>query len=163
MGIFLVVLAFILLFIGILGAVVPVIPGPPLSYLGLLLLQWSGYAGFTSVFLWVWAGIALVITIMDNFLPSLLTKLFGGSKAAVIGSFVGLLAGIFLFPPIGMIAGPFFGALIGELIFSQSGGRKALKAAFGAFLAFIVGSGAKMIASAVMLYYAVTAIINSFH
>jgi uncharacterized protein YqgC (DUF456 family) len=159
MEIVLVILAFLLLVTGLLGAVLPVLPGPPLSYIGLLLLQWSGYPGFSPAFLWIWAGIAAVVTIMDYFLPALMTKQFGGSRAASIGSFLGLLVGIFFFPPLGMIFGPFLGAFAGELIHSNADGAKAFIAALGAFFAFIVGSGAKLIASSIMLYYAVVAML----
>ena len=158
MEIVLVILAFILLAAGLLGAVLPVLPGPPLSYAGLLLMQWSGYGAFSLTFLLVWAGIAIAVTVLDYFLPPLLTKRFGGSRLASVGSFVGLLAGIFFFPPWGMIAGPFLGAFIGELIHSRANGAKALFAALGAFLAFIVGAGAKMIVSCLMLVYAIKAL-----
>jgi uncharacterized protein YqgC (DUF456 family) len=154
----LLILAFVLLAIGLLGAVIPVLPGPPLSFIGLLLMQWSGYGNFTSLFLWIWAGITVIITVLDYVLPSFFAKRFGGSRAASIGSFLGLVAGIFLFPPWGMIIGPFIGAFIGELIANRHAG-KALKVAFGAFLAFIAGSGAKLIAGGVMIYYAVKALL----
>ena len=158
MEIALLIFAFILLATGILGAFIPVIPGPPLSYIGLLLMQWSGYVGFSSVFLWVWAGITIAITIADYFLPSLLAKRFGGSRAAIVGSFLGLLAGIFIFPPWGIIAGPFLGTFVGELIYSRAN-EKALKVAFGALLAFVVGSGAKLIAASLMLFFAIRALL----
>ena len=161
MGITLIILAFIMLLAGIIGAVVPVLPGPPLSFIGLLLLQWSGYGGFSTTFLWIWAGITVLITVMDYILPSLLVRRFGGSRAASIGSFVGLMIGIFFFPPWGIIAGSFFGALVGELIHNGNNKTQALKTAIGAFLAFITGSGIKLIASSIMLYYAVTYLIRS--
>jgi len=157
MGIVLVIFAFLLFITGLLGAVLPVLPGPPLSFTGLLLLQWSGYPNFTPAFMWLWAGITVIVTIMDYFLPTLMTRQFGGSRAASIGSILGLLAGIFLFPPWGMVIGPFLGAFAGELIHSSVDGVKAFKVALGAFLAFIVGSGAKLIVSSIMLYYAVKA------
>ena len=162
MELVLVIIAFVLLVAGILGAVVPVLPGPPLSYAGLLLLQWSGFIEprgryFSFVFLMIWAGITVIVTLMDYFLPSLLTKQFGGSRYASIGSILGLLAGIFLFPPWGMIVGPFLGAYAGELIHNNANGAKAFKVALGAFIAFIVGSGIKLIASCLMLFYAVKA------
>jgi uncharacterized protein YqgC (DUF456 family) len=97
---------------------------------------------------------------MDNVLPALLTKKFGGSRLAVIGSILGLVLGIIFFPPIGLIAGPFLGALAGELIHSRSYNIKALKVALGAFLAFILGTGAKLIISLLMIYYAVMAMIT---
>jgi len=158
MEIVLVIFAFLLLISGLLGAVIPVIPGPPLSFAGLLILQWSGYPDFTSTFLWVWAGITVIVTVMDYFLPTMMTKKFGGSRAASIGSILGLLAGMFLFPPWGMIIGPFLGAFAGELFHNRNDSTKAFKVAFGAFLAFIVGSGAKLIVSSLMIYYAVKAI-----
>ncbi|MDR1840162.1 MAG: DUF456 domain-containing protein [Treponema sp.] len=155
MEIVLVILAFVLLVAGILGAFLPMLPGPPLSFIGLLLMKWSGYGNFSPAFLWVWAGITVAVTVMDYFLPSVMAKRFGGSRAAAVGSFLGLLAGIFLFPPWGMIIGPFLGAFAGELVHNRTNGGKALKVAFGAFLAFIVGTGAKLIASSIMLFYAI--------
>ena len=158
MEILLIILSFLALAAGLLGVVLPVLPGPPLSFLGLLLLQWSGRGSFSPVFLWVWAGIALIVTVMDYILPSFMTKKFGGSRLASIGSFLGIIAGLFFFPPWGMIAGPFLGAFTGELIHSRSDGRKALKAALGAFLAFIAGAGAKLIVCSMMIYFAVRAV-----
>jgi uncharacterized protein YqgC (DUF456 family) len=194
MAIILVILAFLFLLTGLLGAVIPVIPGPPLGYVGLLLLQWSGYGGFSIVFLWVWAGITVAVTVTDYVLPAIMTKKFGGSRLAVIGSVLGLIVGIFFFPPLGMILGPFLGALAGELIYTRfpakrnetnttevttsseaddangtdnsevddtdkSRNTKVLKAALGAFLAFIVGTGAKLIAGSLMIFYAVKAVL----
>jgi len=151
----LLILAFALLLAGILGAVLPVLPGPPLSYAGLLLLQWSGFGSFPLFFLLLWAFITIAVTIMDYFLPSLMTKQFGGSRAAVVGSFLGLLAGLFFFPPFGLIIGSFLGAFFGEFIYNSANGLKAFKVALGAFAAFILGTGAKLIASSLMLFYAV--------
>jgi uncharacterized protein YqgC (DUF456 family) len=184
MEILLAVLAFILLLTGLLGSVVPVIPGPPLGFAGLLLLQWSGYGGFSAAFLWVWAGVTAAVTVTDYVLPAIMTKKFGGSRLAVIGSVLGLIIGIFFFPPIGMILGPFLGALAGELLYSrfpakrnetnetevttnseaaeanQTRNIKVLKAALGTFLAFIMGTGAKLIAGSLMIFYAVKAVIS---
>jgi uncharacterized protein YqgC (DUF456 family) len=177
MEIVLVVVAFLFLLAGLVGSVVPAIPGPPLGYVGLLLLQWSGHGGFSPAFLWLWAGITVVVTVIDNVLPAWMTKRFGGSRMAVIGSILGIIAGMF-FVPVGLLVGPFLGALAGELINSRvharrketditepaavdgnsGGGVKALKAAFGAFLAFIVGTGAKLIIGSIMILFAVRAV-----
>ena len=176
MNILLAILAFLLLLAGIVGSIAPVIPGPPLGYIGLLVLHWSGYVNFSSGFLIIWAVIAVAVTVMDFILPAWMTKWFGGSRAAVIGSTLGLIAGIFFFAPIGLLVGPFVGALVGELINNQrvqakrrelaesdsavepavnTSNAKALLAALGAFLAFILGTGAKLIAGAMMMYYAI--------
>jgi uncharacterized protein YqgC (DUF456 family) len=160
MGIVLIILAFVLLIVGIVGSIFPALPGPPLSFIGLLLVRWSGYSSLTSVFLWVWAGITVCITVMDYILPSLLARRFGGSRSAAIGSFIGLVIGIFFYPPWGMIVGTFFGALLGELIHNHRNKARAFKAALGALLAFITGSGAKLIASSLMLFYAIKAVIT---
>ena len=159
MEIFLVIIAFLLLLGGLLGAVVPVIPGPPLSYVGLLLLQWSGYSGFSSGFLWFWAVITVVVTLADYVLPTWMTQRFGGSRAAMVSAFVGLLIGLFFFPPLGLIIGPFLGALTGELIQNRSDSAKAIKVAFGAFLAFLLGTGVKLVVSSILMFYAIKALL----
>ena len=168
MEIILIILAFILLLTGIAGAVLPILPGPTLSFLGLVLIQWSGIIGpgvctFHPAFLIGFAIVAVAVTAMDYFLPSIMSRRFGGSRFAAIGSFLGLLIGLFLFPSFGMIIGPFLGAFAGELIHNRTSGEratgaKAVKVALGAFLAFIVGSGAKLIASSLMLFYAARAV-----
>ena len=151
------ILAFLCLIVGLIGSVVPVLPGPPLSYVGLLLLQWSGYGGFSSGFLWLWAAITVVVSIIDYFLPVLMTQQFGGSRSATIGSILGLIVGLFFIPPIGMIIGPFLGALAGEIIHNRTDSAKAFKVALGAFLAFIFGTGLKLIVTAIMMFYAIKA------
>lgn len=153
----LLIIAFALLIVGLIGAVVPALPGPPLSFAGLLIMQWSAYGHFTVAFLWLWAGITLVVTLMDYFLPTLMTKQFGGSRYASVGSVLGLIAGIFFFPPLGMIIGPFIGAFCGELINNRANGAKAFTVALGSFFAFIAGTGAKLIVCSLMLFYAVRA------
>jgi len=179
MEIVLVILSFLLLLAGLLGAVIPGLPGPPLGYAGLLLLQWSGHAGFSPAFLWLWAGIAAAVTIADYFLPAWMTKQFGGSRLAVVGSVLGLVIGILFFAPAGLLLGPFLGALAGELVSSRprpkrgeasaepdtagdGGSRfaKALKVALGSFLAFILGTGAKLIVGLLMLFYAARAMFS---
>ena len=159
MEMILLIAAFMLLAAGLLGAVVPALPGPPLSYIGLLVMQWSGFGGFSVPFLLLWAGISAIVTAMDYFLPTFLTKQFGGSRYASVGSVLGLIIGIFFFPPLGMIVGPFLGAFFGELIYNRANGLKAFTVALGAFFAFIVGTGAKLIVSSMILFYAVKAMI----
>lgn len=171
MEIFLIILAFLFLLIGLLGSIVPGIPGPPLSFAGLLFLQWSGRVDFGVFFLIVLAVITIAITIMDYTLPAWMTKRFGGSRLAAIGSILGLIVGMIFFPPIGILIGSFLGALAGELINNRiqsknieddsAGGAKALKAALGAFLAFILGTGIKLIFSSIMIFYAVRTLIRA--
>ncbi|MBN2745678.1 MAG: DUF456 domain-containing protein [Bacteroidales bacterium] len=151
MDLLLIVIGLIFIILGIAGCILPVIPGPPLAYIGLLFMHWTKFTSFSSNFLILWALIAIAVTVLDYIVPVWGTKKFGGTKYGTWGSMVGLLFGLFL-GPIGIIAGPFVGALIGELI----GGRNsndALKAAAGSFIGFLLGSGIKLIASGMMAYY----------
>ncbi|HYQ58581.1 MAG TPA: DUF456 domain-containing protein, partial [Draconibacterium sp.] len=115
MDILLIVLGSIFIISGILGCILPVIPGPPLSYVGLLLLHFTERYQFSSRFLIIWAIITVVVYALDYLIPAWGTKKFGGSKRGIWGSIIGLLIGLFFFPPFGIIIGPFLGAVIGEL------------------------------------------------
>jgi uncharacterized protein YqgC (DUF456 family) len=151
MDILFITLALFFIVLGLLGCILPVIPGPPLSFIGILLLHFSPSVHFTSNFLILWAFIAIAVTALDYIVPIWGTKKYGGTKYGTWGSMIGLIIGLF-FGPTGIIAGPFLGALVGELI----GGREsqdAFKAAKGAFVGFLLGVGLKLIASGFMAYY----------
>lgn len=157
MDLFLIIIAGILLLIGFLGSILPVLPGIPLSYGGILLLHFTEKYHFDTQFLIVWAVIVVVIQILDYYIPIWGTKKFGGSKSGVRGSIAGLLLGMF-FGPLGIILGPFIGALIGELI-AKKPTEKALKAAFGAFIGFIVGTVSKLVVAGMLIYFYIVTII----
>lgn len=142
---------------GIIGCLLPFIPGPPLSFLGLLLLQLRETAPFTTQFLIVWAVIVIVITALDYLVPIYGTKRFGGTKYGLWGCTIGLIAG-FWFGPVGIIAGPFLGALLGEWLGNRNSDQ-AFKAAIGSFVGFLVGTVLKLIASGVMTYYFIASLI----
>ena len=139
------ILAGLLLFLGFLGTFIPVLPGAPLAWLGLLVAYFSSFNQITIVYLIVTAVIAVAVSLLDNFLPVIMTNKIGGSKAATIGSTIGLIAGLFI-GPAGIIAGPFVGALVGEMIHSRGDFATSLKSAWGSFLGFLLGTGIKMIA-----------------
>ncbi|HEX6982986.1 MAG TPA: DUF456 domain-containing protein [Balneolaceae bacterium] len=136
---------------GFLGSLLPVLPGPPLSYVGLVLLQFAE-APFSLQFLIIWALIVAVIVALDYIIPAWGTKKFGGSPYGVWGSVIGLIAGIFFFPPFGMILGPLIGAFAGELIAGKTS-DKAIRSALGSFAGFLMGTILKVIASGVIGYY----------
>jgi uncharacterized protein YqgC (DUF456 family) len=117
MDILLITLGAICIFIGVLGSFVPVIPGPPLSWIGLLLLQYTSNVAFSPIFIGVTGVIALLATLLDYYLPVLGTKKYGGSKGGVWGAIMGLLFAVFfpVFGPLGFLIWPFAGAFIGEL------------------------------------------------
>lgn len=145
LSIILCILAGILLLLGFLGTFVPVLPGAPLAWGGLLLAYFSAYNEISILCLIITAVVAVAVSVLDNILPVYMTNRTGGSKAATIGSTIGLIAGFFL-GPAGIIAGPFLGALAGELIHSGGNFATSLKSAWGAFLGFLLGTGLKMIA-----------------
>ena len=155
MDILLLILAILCGLVGMIGSIVPVLPGPPLSFIGLLLARWSGYGNFSDRFLLVWGIVTLAVTVADNFLPVWMTKKGGGSRMAVRGSLAGLLVGMVFFPPFGLILGAFVGAFLGELYHDSRDASKAFRVAFYSFVAFLVGTGAKLIVSAVLLFYIV--------
>lgn len=147
------ILGGVLMLIGIIGAIVPVLPGPPISYIGLLLLHWTSWAQFSTSFLILMGAIAAIVTALDYFVPVWGTKKFGGSKAGQRGSMIGLLLGVFFFPPIGIIIGPFLGAVIAELMINADDFNKALKSGFGSLMGFLLGTGLKLGASLLMAVY----------
>ncbi len=133
--------------LGILGSFLPVLPGPSLSWLGLLLLHLTDAVSFSHVFLGITFLIALFITILDYVIPAMGTKRFGGSKAGTIGTTLGLILGIITPIPFGILIGPFVGAFIGEFIFNKSTSQIALKAAFGSFMGLLASSFMKFLIS----------------
>ncbi len=157
MDILLSILAVVCVVIGLLGCFVPVLPGPPLSLVGLLLIHWTDYAQFSTRFLVFWGAVTVVVTVADYYLPVWMTQRFGGSRAATIGATIGLVVGMFFFPPLGIIIGPFLGAFIGEMLHDHADNAKAFRVAFGSFVAFILGTGVKLVASGFMAYYVVRA------
>lgn len=159
MDIFLIILAGILLLLGIAGSVLPVLPGLPLSYVGLLVLQLTEKVQFSATFLILWAVIVVFIQVFDYSVPIWGTKKFGGSQRGIWGSGIGLFLGLF-FGPIGIITGPFMGAFIGE-ISANKNIKEALRAAFGAFVGFIIGTVSKLVVGAIMLYYYISALVTS--
>ena len=147
----LLILGIILMLMGIIGCLVPVLPGPPLSFLGIILLHFSRFGEFSNSALIVFAAITVVVSVLDYVVPIWGTKRFGGSKYGTRGATIGLIIGIFL-GPAGIIIGPFAGAFVGELLFKDDM-KYALKAGFGSLLGFMTGIGLKLAASCVMTFY----------
>ena len=147
------IIAVILGIVGLVGCILPVIPGPPLSWVGLLLVFLTHPEGMTTSLLIVWLVITVVVTILVYVAPSWITKKTGGSKAAARGTLVGLILGLIFFPPWGMIVGSFLGALIAEVVVNGSEVADSVKPAFGSFLGFLLSTGLKLTASGVMLFY----------
>lgn len=143
--------AIICAIIGLAGSILPALPGAPLSFAGLVLLCFCDGADISSTSIWVSAIFLAIVSILDYVAPIWLTNASGGSKQATRGSIAGLIAGLFFFPPWGLVIGPFIGAFVGELMTHATTG-KALKVAMMSFVGFVLTTGMKIIYSGVLLF-----------
>ena len=136
---------------GIAGSILPALPGPPLSWIGLLILYTTPALPFDYWMLGITFVITLIIVILDYVIPAEGTKRFGGSKYGIWGTNIGLILGVFAPIPFGFIIGPFVGAFIGELLHDQTDSKRALKAATGSFMGFVVSAFMKFVYSVILL------------
>lgn len=143
----LLLIAFILMIVGILGSFLPVLPGPPLSWVGLLLLYLTKAVPMSYTVLGITLVVAVVVGILDYVIPAKGTKRFGGSKYGIWGTNIGLLVGIFAPIPFGFIIGPFVGAFVGELMHDSKDSQKAFRAATGSFIGFLASTFIKFVVS----------------
>lgn len=153
-----IVAGIVLSVVGIIGSVLPALPGPPLNYIALLILHFSGRHEFTDRFLISWLIITLAVLALDYLIPIYGARMSGGTKKGIWGATIGLVAGIFLFPPFGMIIGPFIGAVIGEMLAGKDL-NLAIRAGTGTFIGFIAGTVVKLAVSIIMAFYFFAAII----
>lgn len=145
MDILLLALGFICIFAGILGSFLPVLPGPPLAWIGLLMVYFTEAVPTNYWILGISLILTLIISILDYTIPAKGTKRFGGSKYGIWGTNIGLVLGIFTPIPFAFIIGPFVGALVGELIYNSTDHKRALKAATGSLLGFLASSFMKFV------------------
>jgi uncharacterized protein YqgC (DUF456 family) len=157
-----VVLGTLCILVGIAGSILPGLPGPPLGFLGLLLMHWTRFADYPASTLAVLGILVVVTVILDYVVPIWGTKKFGGTRAGVRGSTIGLIVGVILLPMlgivlgpfglIGILGGPFIGAWIGERSSGQSS-DKALRSALGSFLGFVAGTMMKLAVCFILAFY----------
>jgi uncharacterized protein YqgC (DUF456 family) len=143
-----IIICVVLLLLGLLGCFVPVIPGPPFAYVGLLILSIFTDYKFEESFLIQWAGIVIAVTVADFWLQVYGVKKFGGTKKAINGTMIGLFVGIFVPIPFGPFAGAFIGAYMDE----KEDMIKVFKIASGALIGFIGGLVLKLVVCAYLLY-----------
>jgi uncharacterized protein YqgC (DUF456 family) len=156
MEILLITLGIIILIVGYVSCVLPPLPGPPVAFIALLFLQFGvERISFSSLSLISIGTISVLVTIVDNFVAVWGTKKFGGTKAGIRGSFIGLIAGIFFLTPVigpfSIIAGPFIGAIVGEVISGQSA-VTSIRSGVGSFIGFLLGLGMKLILTSWIAY-----------
>ena len=152
MDIFLLFVGFLLVVVGVAGSFLPVIPGPLCGWLGLLVIHFTSVLPMDWSFLGATLAVAVLIFILDFFIPVWGTKRFGGTKAGVYGAGIGMIVGLFM-GPVGIIFGPFMGAFAGELS-QKTPTKQAYKAALGSFIGFLTGSFLKfLVCTAFLILY----------
>ena len=142
--------------IGIIGCIIPGLPGTPVAYLGLLIAQATDRVDFSWQFLLIWAVVTLVVQVLDYVVPAWGTKRYGGTRYGVWGSTIGVFAGLF-FGAAGVIIGPLVGAILGELIGGKDAAQ-ALRAGWGSFLGILCGTVIKLICCGLMTVQLIQAI-----
>ena len=141
----LLLISFVCIILGILGSFLPVLPGPILSWLGILLLYFIPGIPFDFWLLGITLLLTIFITILDYIIPGQGTKRFGGSKYGILGTNIGLVVGIFAPIPFGFIIGPFVGAFLGELLFDNKDFLKSIKSASGSLIGFLASTFIKFV------------------
>lgn len=158
MDILLIILGILCLIIGLAGCFLPVVPGPPVAYAGLVLLHFTDKVQYSTVQLLVWLLVVVILQVLDYFVPMLGSKYSGGSRWGTRGCLVGTIVGLF-FMPWGIILGPFLGAFIGELLGGRRTGQ-ALKSGLGSLLGFLLGTVLKCIACGYFIYVFFSALVG---
>ena len=157
MDILIMVLAIILMVGGIAGCVLPILPGAPLAYAGLLLLHFTDLARFSTAQLIVWLIVVVVLQVVDYITPLLGSKYSGGTSFGNRGCVAGTLLGLF-FMPWGIILGPFLGAVAGEMM-GGSDFPHAVRAGIGTLIGFLLGTLLKVIVCFYFLVQGIAVIV----
>lgn len=150
MDVVLIVISFLLIIVGLLGCILPVLPGPPLAYIGLLLAHFTDKIEYSVTQLVAWLVLVIILQVLDYVTPMLGSKYTGGGEYCNRGCIAGTILGLF-FMPWGIIVGPFVGAVLGEML----GGKdlqQSIKAGFGTFLGIVFGTLLKIVFCFYFLY-----------
>lgn len=158
MEILLSIAAILLSLAGVAGCIIPMLPGPPLGWLAMLAARFLPGCDFSDTALAVWGAVTLAVTLLDYWLPVELTRRLGGSRSGVAGATVGVIAGLFILPPLGLIVCPFLGALLGELLNDRRDSATAFRVALGSLAAFAAGTGIKLIVCGAMCWHVARAL-----
>ena len=155
-----IIVGLVLAIAGVVGCLLPMMPGPPLGFIALLIISFArNWEPFSTTFLVVVGAVTALTLLLDYVLPVMGARKYGASRLGFWGSMFGVLVGMFVFPPFGMIIGGFAGAVAGELC-AGSAGRSALRAGWGVFAGNLLGIALKTGLSVIMLFLCVTALFR---
>ena len=153
MDILFIIIGILCLLTGLAGCFLPVIPGPPVAYAGLLLLHFTDKVQYSTTQLLLWLLLVIILQVLDYFIPMLGSKYSGGTRWGTRGC----LAGTFM--PWGIVLGPFLGAFIGELLGGKET-RQALKSGMGSLFGFLFGTVLKCILCGYFAWEFVSALVQ---
>jgi uncharacterized protein YqgC (DUF456 family) len=153
-----IVIGSILMLLGLAGSILPILPGPPLSFIGLLLLALFKHFSppLTPTFVIILAIVTILVIVMDYIIPLLGAKRYGASKWGVWGSVLGMVIGIF-WSPFAMLVGAFIGAVVVEWLAGKKKGE-ALRAGWGVVMGTLFATILRLGVSGMMTYYFVLAL-----
>ena len=155
-------LCIVLLIVGILGTVLPVLPGLLLSLCGLLIYKFGTDAPLSMVYIWIFVFLTAVSVVLNYVIPAKTTRKYGGTRWGSIGSIIGTIAGMFLIPvPFGFLIGMFLGVFVGELLHDANDKKKAWNSTKGALIGFLYGTGFNLIVGLAMFLVVLINIFNS--
>ena len=152
MDIILFIFGLILCLIGITGSFFPMIPGPFVSWLAILILNLTDAVEFNLNFVLITLSVAVAVGLIDYLIPIIGVKKLGGSKSGQVGTFIGLVLAIIIIGPFGILVGPFIGAIIGEMANNKSF-SESLKPAFGSLVGIVAGTIIKFCLTFSYLYF----------
>jgi len=158
-SIVLTIVGFLVALFGIVGCILPAVPGPFISYLSLIIISFvMDWTAFSISFLIVMAALAALVMFLDYILPAGGARRYGASRWGVTGSVIGMIIGFFFFPPLGVFAGAFIGAVVGEVL-ARKKGKDAIRAGWGVFVGILLGLGVKLAYSATCLFFYIKAVL----
>lgn len=147
-----ILLCLVLLVVGLLGTVLPVLPGLLLSLCGLLIYKFGTDADLSMTYIWIFAFLTLLSVVLNYVIPARTNRKYGGTRWGSIGSIVGTFVGLFFIPvPFGFLIGMFLGVFVGEMLHDSSNKKKAWNSMKGAFIGFIYGTGFNFMVGLAML------------
>lgn len=150
----------IFLILGILGTVLPALPGLLLSLCGLLIFKFGTNSDLPMVYIWAFAILTSISMVLNYIIPAKTTKKYGGSRWGSIGSIVGTIIGLFLPIPLGFLVGMFAGVFIGELLHDHTDFNKAIRSTKGAFIGFLYSTSFNLVIGIAMFLVVILNIIN---
>ncbi|MDY6825514.1 MAG: DUF456 domain-containing protein [Thermodesulfobacteriota bacterium] len=149
----LIIIGIFVVLAGLAGCILPVIPGPIVAYIALIILNLAkGWEAFGLGFMLVMAGGAVLMTLLDFFVSMVGARKYGAAKAGIWGSVIGMIVGIFIIPPWGIFIGALAGAIIGEALTGRQT-TEAMRVGWGVFMGNVAGIALKLAYCMVVLFF----------